>query len=90
MKKILVMAMAIGTLGFASCSDDNDEDKLSCDQLFQIYVDAKAAYAVDSDNNELCQEYRAALQDYLDEDCPGPEDRDQYEAELDALNCDDV
>ena len=85
-KLIMTMIMVIGTLGFIACSDDNDEDRLSCDQLEQIAIDAELAYDADPNNNELCQAYRAALQDIVDEECPIKE---EAATALDSFNCDD-
>lgn len=90
MKKILVTALAIGTLGFFACSDDKDEDSLSCAEIEQNIVEARVAYEQNPGDKEACLALSTALQAYLDEACETKFSPTEIEAELGALNCDEL
>lgn len=70
MKKIMLMAMAVGAFTFASCSSDDDGGGNSCSQLAEDYADAIEAYANDP-SDENCSALDDAAAAYGESDCEG-------------------
>ncbi len=81
---ISVAALLFAGLSFTSC--ESDEEK--CEELLEKAVAASTAWSLDPMNNQLCLDYKNAIQDYFD-GCDLIDDatKTSYEAALQLLEC---
>lgn len=90
MKKFMLLALAVGTFSFTSCSsdDDNAGEESNCSaELQENFTTAQAAYSAEQ-NTANCQAYKAALRAYIDGGCAEAEQEENLESMHGALPCD--
>lgn len=90
MKNFLYAVFTFAALALASCGGDScDADSVS--ESLNKFSAAFEAYAAD-ETQENCEEYKSALQDYINEvkDCDfvTQEEVDEAQDSLDNLDCD--
>ncbi|HET8804763.1 MAG TPA: hypothetical protein VFM72_09305 [Aequorivita sp.] len=83
MKKVLFSALILGLVFTTSCNKDDDGGGKSCEQRIEDINEAAAEY-VDNPSTNNCENYRNAIESYIDSDCAGGS---SYEIILTGLDC---
>ncbi|KXO00679.1 hypothetical protein LS48_04635 [Aequorivita aquimaris] len=81
MKKLLFSVLFMALVFTTSCNKDDDGDAQTCEQRVER-IQAELLVYLDEATTENCRNYKAALQAYVDSDCPG---QSTYQALIDGL-----
>lgn len=89
MKKITIALFAIAMIGGTIASCKKDDTQTDCSSALKKATDAATAYT-QNQSSANCQNYKAALSEYIKSSCftsLSAEQKAQYQETLDDLTC---
>ncbi|WP_026451858.1 hypothetical protein [Aequorivita capsosiphonis] len=84
MKKLLFSVLITSLLFTTSCKKDDDGGGGTSCEARALDISNAAQTFIDNPNSSTCENYRSALQKYLNANCPGSE---SYQDDLDDIDC---